>query len=55
MQFIVIDLSCENAIAEGDPEGSLNIIVLWVGTGRSYFYLAGSEKFRYNELRYFVG
>ena len=37
MQFIVIDLSCENAIAEGDPEGSLNIIVLWVGTGRSYF------------------
>ena len=37
MKFIVIDLSCENAISEGDTEGSLNIIVLWVGTGRSYF------------------
>ena len=41
MQVIVIDLSCENAIAEGDPEGSLNIIVLWVGTGRSYFLPCG--------------
>ena len=41
MQFIVIDLSCENASAEGDPEGSLNIIVLWVGTGRSYFLPCG--------------
>lgn len=41
MQFIVIDLSCENAIAEGDPEGSLNSIVLWAGTGRSYFLPCG--------------
>ena len=38
MQFIVIDLSCENAIAEGDPEGSLNIIVLWVGTRQKLFF-----------------
>lgn len=45
MQFIVIDLSCENAIAEGDPEGSLNIIVLWVGTGRSYFTLRDRRNF----------
>ena len=44
MQIIVIDLSCENAIAEGDPEGSLNIIVFVGRNGKVIFYLAGSER-----------
>lgn len=41
MQFLVIGLSSENAITEGDPECSLNSIVLWAEIGRSYFLPCG--------------